>query len=526
MTRESEITTTRIQSAKTAKSVKSDTEKTSKKIRGADRTKALPQGCAQYDESIREKILSALKIERELNRRRDNNALLGYNTDKVHVKQMEFHRCQKRNRWVFGGNRTGKTECGAVETVWLARGIHPFRENKPTQGWVVSLSRRVQRDVAQKKILKYLSPDWIADIVMDSGKADNPSGGVIDFITVKNVFGSYSTIGFKTCEAGRDKFAGASLDYVWFDEEPPQDIYDECAMRVVDKKGLLYGTMTPLLGLTFVYDRIYLNTPRDPEVWYIFMEWADNPYLDKTEVDRVSAAMSKREREVRRFGRFADVAGAVYTEFDENVHVIQPFDLPPEWQDRLSIDPGLNNPLSCHWYAVDYDGNVYVVAEHYAQGLSCAEHCDEIKRKSAELGWHTDGFGRVSALIDSAANQHTLGAQKSVAELFADNGVLVDTHVVKEMYSGINRVKQYLMLGGKPHLFIFASCVNLIRELKAYRWGNDDRPVKRDDHCLDELRYYLMSRPVPPVPPKKEKSIVELDKERLMRRARKPLKSR
>lgn len=458
-----------------------------------------------------------LAVEREQKRRYKNDTLGRYNKQKVHVKQMEFHKCGKRNRWVFGGNRTGKTECGAVETVWLARGIHPYRENKPTSGWVVSLSRRVQRDVAQKKILHYLNPDWIADIVMETGKASNPSGGVIDYIAVKNVFGSISTIGFKTCEAGRDKFAGASLDYVWFDEEPPEDIYDECAMRVVDKKGLIFGTMTPLLGLTFVYKRIYLNVNNDPEVWHIFMEWSDNPYLDPDEVERVSAAMTEQERRCRRFGQFVDAKGAVYTEFDERVHVIKKRDIPADWYDRMSIDPGLNNPLSCHWYAVDYDGNVYVVAEHFAAGKPVDWHCREIKRICAELGWHTDSRGRPSALIDSAASQHTLNSDKSVAELFADCGVLVDTHVNKDLFAGINRVKQYLMTDGKPRLFIFETCVNLIRELKAYRWGDGDRPVKTDDHCLDELRYYLMSRPTPPKP-RENKSVIALDKERLIRR--------
>ncbi len=462
-------------------------------------------------------IRKILAIEKEQKRRYKNNALARYNTERVHVKQMEFHKCQKRNRWVFGGNRTGKTECGAVETVWLARGIHPYRTNKPTAGWVVSLSRRVQREVAQKKILHYLNPDWIADIVMDTGKSSSPEGGVIDYIAVKNVFGSISTISFKTCEAGRDKFQGASLDYVWFDEEPPEDIYDECAMRVVDRKGLIFGTMTPLLGLTFVYDRIYLNRNNDPEVWHIFMEWADNPYLDPDEVARISATMSDAERDVRRYGRFVDARGAVYTEFDERVHVIEPFDLPREWQDTLSIDPGLNNPLSCHWYAVDYDGNVYVVAEHFEAGQSVAHHCDMIKAISKRLDWHTDKKGRLSALIDSAANQHTLNGERSVAELFADGGVLVDTHVNKDLFAGINRVKNYLMTDGKPRLFIFNSCVNLIRELKSYRWGDGDRPIKTDDHCLDELRYYLMRRPVPPRR-ESQKSVIALDKERLIRR--------
>ena len=40
-----------------------------------------------------------------------------YNKKKVHKKQIAFHKCKKRNRWVFGGNRSGKTECGAVEVV-------------------------------------------------------------------------------------------------------------------------------------------------------------------------------------------------------------------------------------------------------------------------------------------------------------------------------------------------------------------------------------------------------------------------
>ena len=101
--------------------------------------------------------------------------LAGYNRRKVHKKQMEFHKCQKRNRWVFGGNRSGKTECGAVESIYMARGIHPFRVNrKDVFGWVVSLSKEVQRDVAQSKILKYLPREWISEIIMSSGRKDSP----------------------------------------------------------------------------------------------------------------------------------------------------------------------------------------------------------------------------------------------------------------------------------------------------------------------------------------------------------------
>lgn len=468
----------------------------------------------------KEIIAKIKKLDKAIINHREKNKLEYYNKDVVHEKQIAFHRCLKRNRWVFGGNRSGKTECGAAECVYMARGNHPFRQNRPNvEGWVVSVSRDVQRDVAQRKVLQYVNPDWIADVVMVSGKASNPEGGVIDYIAIKNVFGGISRITFKSCEMGREKFQGASLDFVWFDEEPPEDIYDECLMRVLDKKGDIFGTMTPLKGLTFIYDRIYLNQGNSDEVWYIFMEWADNPYLDRNEVDKLSASMSKDLLDKRRYGRFGGGSGLVYPEFDERINVIEPFDVPKEWQDRLSIDPGLNNPLSCHWYAVDGDGNIFVVAEHFEAGKEVAYHARRIKEISDSLDWHTDSFGRIEALIDSAANQKTLASLKSVTELFCEHGINVIPKVNKDLFSGINRVKEYLCGCYGRRIYIFNNCVNLIREIKAYRWGSGDVPKKVDDHSLDELRYYVMARPHTGRG-EQLKSEIAMDKEKLISKMR------
>ncbi len=429
---------------------------------------------------------------------------------------MLFHKSDKKNRWVFGGNRSGKTECGAVETVWLARGIHPFKKNKPISCWVVSLSRQVQRDVAQEKVLHYLRPDWIEKVVMSSGRQDSAESGIIDFILVRNVFGCLSKIGFKSCDQGREKFQGSSLDFVWFDEEPPFDIYQECRMRVLDKRGMIFGTMTPLKGLTWVYNYIYLNQNDDKEVWYIEMEWADNPFLDQKEIELMTKSMSSDELESRRYGKFMQSGGLVYSEFDENIHVIDPFDVPKEWQDNISIDPGLNNPLSAHWYCEDFDGNVYVVAEHFAQGKDVYYHANKIKQICQQLDWHYHN-GKITALIDSAAMQRTLASSKSVVELFYENDILVNPKVNKDMFSGINTVKRYLKDGeGKAHLFIFRNCVNLIREIKSYWWGDNDLPVKRDDHCLDEMRYYLMDKSFK-MRIKDKKNEIQKDKERLIK---------
>ncbi|MBE5738276.1 MAG: hypothetical protein E7354_00875 [Clostridiales bacterium] len=471
----------------------------------------------------KEEIISRLNlIVKEENRRAKFNKIDKYNVvEPIHLKQVEFHKCYKKNRWVFGGNRSGKTECGAVETVWYARGNHPYKENKPRDGWVVSLSLQVQRDVAQSKILSYLKPEWIEDIIMVSGKKSSAGQGVIDTIYVKNVFGSISKIGFKSCDQGREKFQGTSLDYVWFDEEPPEDIYIECKMRVLDRNGEVFGTMTPLKGLTWVYDRIYLNESQDEDVWYIQMNWEDNPYLNKNEIQKLSYTMSEDELTSRKYGNFLSGTGMVYNEFDITENVIEPFDVPKSWYDKISIDPGLKNPLSCHWYACDFDGNIYVIAEHYEKEKTIEYHSSKIKDICKKLCWPLKN-NKYEAIIDSAANQKTLSGTKSVTELFYENGIATNPYVNKDLFTGINRVKSYIRNAmGERRLFIFKNCVNLIREIKGYYWGNSDAPIKRDDHALDELRYYIMSRPENRQKEDRvSKSIIKKDKERLMRKLR------
>ena len=171
----------------------------------------------------------------------------------------------------------------------------------------------------------------------------------------------------------------------------------------------------------------------------------------------------------------------------------------------------MDAPLSAHWYACDHDGNVYVVAEHYRRGWNIVQHMREIERISCELDWKRDIRGHLSAIMDAAADQHTLQSERSVAEVFREAGLNVNTNVNKVKWAGIQMVKRYLELQphwdekrwpqGKPRLFIFSCCTAMIKEIKAYRWkeNNDEtgreEPIKKNDHAMDDLRYYIMSRP-------------------------------
>ena len=66
-----------------------------------------------------------MNVERRLFAAKANDRLAYYNKPPtVHEKQMAFHRCPKRNRWVFGGNRSGKR----FFPVFFPRGFFQARE--------------------------------------------------------------------------------------------------------------------------------------------------------------------------------------------------------------------------------------------------------------------------------------------------------------------------------------------------------------------------------------------------------------
>jgi phage terminase large subunit-like protein len=427
---------------------------------------------------------------------------------KVHQKQSAFFHDHCRNRWIFGGNRTGKTTAGAMEAVNFALG-------DACEGWVVSLSTQVQRDVAQRKVLEILDgrrAEYLDyECVMQSGSKGSARNGVIDFIVINLKNGGHSRIGFKNGEQGREKFQGTALDWVWFDEEPSEEIYEECLMRTLDKRGFVWGTLTPLKGKTWVYDRIFArgrefsragNFKRKniDRISLHLWSWEDNPFLNKNEIKKMEKNFSAETLESRKYGRFIEGFGQVYKEFS-NENIVRfgsnsciennvCYNKARRWiYTGISIDPGYTNPTAVLWFGVDEAQNIFVIDEYKEAHQSVEQIAKTIYRKSAE-----NGIGVRNVFIDSAATARTLGEPKSVAEQFRAMGVAVDTSVEKNVLDGIHRVKGlFCAADGVRKLFIYENCAGLIAEIRGYFWGDNERPVKRNDHLLDALRYFVMS---------------------------------
>ncbi len=207
--------------------------------------------------------------------------------------------------------------------------------------------------------------------------------------------------------------------------------------------------------------------------------------------------------------------GQVYHEFRRDLHVVQPFVIPDAWVRVVGIDHGYRNPACFLWGAVDYDENVYVYREFYQREWLIEQICKGHKQKNlpgvVEMG---KGERILEAAIDPStrARRGTTGLSDydSYLEYLPKDYPL--TLAKNDVTPGIDRVKTFMkphIVTGKPRLFIFNTCTNLIEELSRYRYkelsgqqqgkvAEKEEPVKLDDHACDALRYLIMSRPEPP----------------------------
>jgi len=448
------------------------------------------------------------KLNKKIEKQLKENRLEVYNIgDRVHKKQLLFHESPKRMKAFFGGNRVGKTVAGAVEAVAHATGYSRFRKLTPSSGWVVSLTNEVQRDVAQKEILTWLPKSDIKDYVIRHGRKDDPANSIIDKIILKNG----QTIGFKTCEQGRESFQGASQGWIWFDEEPPLEIFQECQMRILDTRGDMWFTMTPLKGLTFVYNLVYLNERNDPDIEYWMAEWEDNPWLSQEEINKLVSTMTDEEREARQYGRFTSLCGFAFPELKKEIHLVKPAPSIPDYYKRfVCLDYGLD-ATAVLWIYVDSQNRARVYRQFFKKNLIVSEAAKAILRLTGNEKIHT-----YYAPPDLWNRRNDTG--KSAFTIFHENGInLVKTSNERE--SGWMAVKEWIRpydtrdeLTGETYRtasltidedcapYLWKSLTNLQRDDKN---PNDvDSKTNHDlTHLPDALRCFCVSRQSPTVIP-------------------------
>ena len=209
-------------------------------------------------------------------------------------------------------------------------------------------------------------------------------------------------------------------------------------------------------------------------------------------------------------GEWVFYGGAVYPTFREDLHVIEPFNIPASWPRIRCIDFGHRDPFVCLWAAVGPQAELYFYREYYnREGTSIKQHATMIK------GYSKDEKIKLTLADPSGKQMIEELAYEGIGCQPADNDKL----------SGRQRVLDYLLPTPDgvvpypyrnmpmsefrdkwPRCYFFNTMPEMIRELKYYRWK--ERPDKAwaegekektegEDHACDCLRYLIKSRPNP-----------------------------
>ena len=216
------------------------------------------------------------RLESETKLRRDTNRLRHY---VPYAKQKEFHAAGAvhSERLFMAGNQLGKTWAGGYETAMHLTGRYPDwwegqTFDKPPIIWASGVTGESTRDNPQRVLIgdPPKEESWGTgtipkDCLLDYGRAMGVPN-LLDNAIIRwggggDVQAGEALLYFKAYEKGREKWQGPTIDAVWFDEEPPLDIYTEGLTRTNrgQRSQFVYITFTPLLGMSDVVSLFLLE---------------------------------------------------------------------------------------------------------------------------------------------------------------------------------------------------------------------------------------------------------------------------
>jgi phage terminase large subunit-like protein len=463
-----------------------------------------------------------------------------------HAGQMKVHLSEKNEVLTIGANRSGKSTAGIREALWRATMTHPYKKTKPCDViWCGFVDYGFYL-----KVTKRLFEEWV------------PKGRLIQFhesdkwARMKRSDGGVCDIFFLSYESGRAAWQGGAVDFMWLDEELPQDVYHEATARLVDRRGQLLLTQTPVSGLGWLYDEIYLPAitgTRDTEIVQIPLAVRDPaaelevgeilvPHLSRDQVLRLArAAKTPEDRAIRVFGEFKGRSGGVYKEFDTEVHVVPSFKIPRYYEVWGGCDPGYHGFAACI-FAMDPKGRIYVPFEFFSQQEN---HSARAKALWEGVQQHVqlDDDDYLVFYCDTANPQDIMELNswsQSAGARIVFNSL---AHGLKAREAGVQRVQEFLQPltvretpkevkrptpdKGEPMLYFFdtldsswvesddrVETSRLLWEIRRYVWRqarrNDAHPKDPDEksaggaHMLAALRYGLMARMSAPDAPEED----------------------
>lgn len=458
---------------------------------------------ADYDKERLSEILETLEAAADMRR---YNALQFF---VPYPKQTEFFDMGafKRERLLIAGNQLGKTEAGAVETAYHLTGLYPadwlgHRFDHPIRAWAGGESGILVRDVQQKKLCGAPGVEGAlgTGYIPKNCFVDKPTlaRGVTDaFDTIQvqwhdangvAVPGAVSTLTFKTYEQGRTKWQGEPVDWIWNDEEPPEDIYSEGITRTNATGGLIITTFTPLKGMSTVVG-YFLGADVTPERGHVTMTIYDALHYTPEQRAKIIASYPAHERDARTRGVPMMGSGRIFPYPLEMVQEPALEHVPEHWAKLWSIDFGIAHPFGAVLSAWDRDADVWHILHTIrVSGQGPLQHAVAMKAVAAAVpvAWPHDGNSREKGDNDMTPLKDKYKAHGLL--MLPTHAAFPDGSISTE--AGIQEMDERIQTG---RLKVAAHLADWAHEFSNYH-RKDGMIVKEADDLMSATRIGLMAR--------------------------------
>jgi phage terminase large subunit-like protein len=408
-------------------------------------------------------------------------------------KQQIFHSLgkDKRERLLMAGNQLGKTWSGGAEVAYHLTGDYPDdwpgrRFKKPIAAWASGVTSEATRDTVQRVLMGRVGAHGTGMIPKKSILDTSAARGIadaLDQVTVQHKSGGKSRLAFKSYEKGREKWQGETLDLVWFDEEPPLDIYQEGLTRTNATGGFVFLTFTPLLGMSEVV-RLFYPQPSTQDRAVVQMTIDDVPHITPEQRQTIVNGYSAHEREARAKGIPMLGSGRVFPLPETSIQ-IPAFAVPSHWPRLGGIDlGGYDHPTAGVKLAWDRDTDTVYVTNIHRQNATILQHAATLKTWGDNMpwAWPHDALSQDRSSGETFAELYRRQGMNMLFEkaTFQDGGYGLE--------AGVAMMLNRMETGG---LKVFDHLGEWFEEYRIYH-RKDGLIVKVQDDLLSATRYGLM----------------------------------
>jgi hypothetical protein len=224
----------------------------------------------------------------------------------------------------------------------------------------------------------------------------------------------------------------------------------------------------------------------------------DNPDKDFVRDYDIKLANSPMHiQQALRYGSWDVTEGSFFgNDWRPDLHITEPFEIPPHWPMFRSMDWGFKTPGNIHWYAMDDEDNLFVVRELRFEGKTDMEVVKAAREVEKSMELWKDHRSTITGPADTNLWQMTGEKLKSKAQVFQEMGMpwrQADKRSRQRNAELVTkRLRDHREGTTTPGLVIFSTCRHLIRTLPAMQTSqtNPEEPAKGgDDHAYDSLSY-------------------------------------